>query len=282
MSKQIETMPEQDLYDSLSQIEGRIDRDSQRMSRIEVGLGKTAVSKRLKDGLIFDTSDTLVRSEVTDSHSDTENEHMGPRPTILERMIGNRAIKAMNHRRSISIGASSREEVMKGKDSKAINSELSLLEKRRDIKHAKRLRKQELRQAKSREMERIFGGGIGLGKTSKYRTKLHQHSAISSAKQKYEGGELTARQLLDKKEQIKAEEKVIIQPVAVRRAHRRERRGALYNHIRASQPAVTLFNRVKGNILTRRADRVNSRLANRHEQRRRILEELEKRKERSK
>lgn len=276
MPKQIERMQEEELYNGLIEIESRIDRDSQRMSRIERGLGRTAVSKQLKDSMIFNTSDTLAGSEVTDSYSATENEHI-PEPTIPERVIGNKAIEAMNQRKSISITASSRDKIMKGKDSKTITSELSFLQKRRDIKHAKRLRKQELRQAKSREMERIFGGGIGLGKTSKNRTKLHQHSAIRYTIHRYEKGELTARQLLDEKDQIKAKEKVIIQPVAVRRAHRRERRGAIYNHVRASQPAVTLVNKVKEKILTGRADRVNSRIMDRHEQRQRILEELEKR-----
>ncbi len=281
MAKQIDSIQDQTLYDALHKVEDSIDRDNSKISKFQERLGKIGVSLALKDALIFDTSSILTKSHITDSYTSELKIENGVESTVPERLIGEKLVKALSARKSIATDNPKSIKIKEGERQRPDNSELGFLQSRRDIKHAKRLHKQELRQEKSKEMERIFGGGIGLGNTARSRTKLHQFlNGITTGRQ-YRNGGLTAKQLLAEKARIKSEEKTTIQPAAVRRAYRRERRGAIYDHLRASQPAVTIVNKVKSKVLTRRADRVNSRMIGRYDQRRKILEELERRKQSS-
>ena len=272
MTKPIESIPNQILQKTIDKIDSQVAREQDHRSSLVEKLGEMGVASALRAALIAETSVDLGESPVTDSFQpkgEPETES-----TVLERNIGERAIRALSERKSIH--GPNGPIIAEGGRNRPNNQALTLWQRRRDVQHAKRLAKQDLRRARSAQMERIFGGGIGLGRTARYQTAVERARLQSEAKGKYKSGEISAQELLKEKSKIK-NKRVVVATKAVRRAHRRERRGAFYTHAKAAQPVVKKVDNIRTKLLTRRAQKITSKVERSNTERQKLQAELDRR-----
>lgn len=244
-------------------------------------LGKLAISKNFKDALILENSKVTSRSEVTDIYVSNNSNRIenSPERTIPQEKVGDKVIEKFSDKRSISFGSPVRDYIIKKGSNRPENSELSSRQLTKDIKNAKRLDKQKLRQLRSKEEERIFGGGIGLGKVSNTRTKHQQRIQKQDTMGRYVEGKITAEQLLNENRRIEQDVKVIVATAGERRAQRRERRGALLGHALVnSSSEFKIPSKIRGNVINKRINRLDKRLESLRETRERIDEEKRKKK----
>lgn len=226
---------DEDLQKQLQKTESQEARLASKLERTEQRLGSIATSEAVRAAIVHDTAKTVGERKVTDPFKPQPEVPRAPETLMSKytfaRAMGRFAIRFSLHGpRGAEI-----EDAHAAASGQAGNNTPSYWERRVDVASARRIKRQELRQARARHSEATASAGIGLGQTARLRSIKKRHDLKQEVREQYKAGEISAHELVQAGDAIKRE-RVTVPVKSVRREVRRERVGAAYALSRANQP----------------------------------------------